>query len=177
MEKRDKKIDLVKKYIKQCETSSCVSYSYGGIPEKILKNACSGYGSDIFGKRILPEDVIGLIDTSLLSNGKAGILFTEDGVFYKENRGKAGYCSFETYGKTGMLPCENMGQFNKEGMKKLVSELAKVETKIDIVETFDDGIKIASETVDIVEGMATKIKDVWDSVNDCRNKINRYWNN
>ena len=68
------RLDVMEKYGRKLSSSSF--YIKGTIPNKILRNAISKYAYEAS-----PGEVLGLIDTTIMDSGKAGILFTEDGFY------------------------------------------------------------------------------------------------
>lgn len=172
MSKREKKIELVKKNINKCATSTCKAYPYGAIPEKALKKACASYGSEIYGKKIFPEDVIGLIDASVLG-GKTGVILTEDGVFYKKMFGKVGYCPYKSISKTDKAVDDIISGCNQEEMRELLLKLSSVEKSINVNDV-TDFIDKSNDTIelvgDLVEGL---FKQVDKTINNGKMQIDK----
>lgn len=74
--------EIVEKYIKNIsngyDTYMVKDFEYNDDKKtKLLKNALSKYAL-----KVREDEVIGFIDTSVLSNGKSGILFSKDGIAF-----------------------------------------------------------------------------------------------
>ena len=76
MSKRERKKELIKKYIKNA-AGGWSAYSYGNIPKQLVKNACTSYAG-----AVQYDDVLGLIDITITGSGKKGMLFTSQRVYY-----------------------------------------------------------------------------------------------
>lgn len=80
MDKREMKINVVKKWLRNCSTWECTTY--GNISEQKFSNACRAYAGNI-----AFDDVIGLIDTTVFGSGKKGMMFTIDRVYFSSWEG------------------------------------------------------------------------------------------
>ena len=78
---KDLKAQAISKYIRNCVPGGrrYRVYTYENIPNSVLNNALSYYANSI------PEEqVLGIIDTSFMKNGKSGIVFGEYGYSVSE---------------------------------------------------------------------------------------------
>ena len=84
-------IEVLKRYDKKIRKDNSLYKCYftPDIPEKIMKKLINN-----FDNRLAINSVIGYYDTTLLGTTKAGILFTNDGVYYKYI-GKAFYFAYK----------------------------------------------------------------------------------
>jgi hypothetical protein len=71
--------NIVKKSGAFKENSAAKAYFYPNIPEKVIKGVKKGISGDIG-----IGTVAAIIDTSFFENGKAGVVFTTNGVYYKD---------------------------------------------------------------------------------------------
>ncbi|GEM_PF-262789 len=72
-------------HLRKLQLNSYKTYIYPEIPYKKLYNAQKAFGLAFPN---VPYEVLGIIDTTLLSSGKEGILFTRDSLYYREAFGK-----------------------------------------------------------------------------------------
>ncbi len=88
------KIEIVENNIQAClaDNSSADCFTYGNIPHNRYLGACRKYIGDVD-----YEDVIGLIDTTIFGGGERGLVFTQDGIYYRGMFDKPIYCSYENY--------------------------------------------------------------------------------
>lgn len=135
----DKKFQLFLKYYNQMAENG-MAYNGRYIPEKILNNAISTYAKDVDKDRIL-----GLIDTTLTSNGKDGYLFTDTCMYYREAYDSGNKIKYEDisrievkkFGKKESLHIVNKGNFEYHdflGIKisllnNFLSEIKKLESE------------------------------------------------
>ena len=68
MGKRERKIEAVKEYIDGA-AGTWPGYAYGNIPRNLATAACRSYAG-----AVQAEDIIGLIDITVLGNGKKGMV-------------------------------------------------------------------------------------------------------
>ncbi|WP_461612815.1 hypothetical protein [Clostridium sp. Marseille-QA1073] len=78
----------LKKYIGDISTIN--TYYIENIPIKKLNNAINSYG-----ERVKKENVLALLDITILGAGKEGFLFTTEGIYFKESFNEANYISFK----------------------------------------------------------------------------------
>lgn len=164
MNKRQTKIELVRKYIKNINVNG-VAYTYLNIPKDIANNAISSYASSVRYK-----DIIGIIDTSKTGNGKKGLLFTEYKVFY--NNGmmrKKGSISYNLIYENRGVPAEIINpDYNKQNLVELLNELSVIESDSvqnqirKIGAAFDDINHEAKEFTETLESGLNLIKSVFD---------------
>lgn len=74
-------------------------YLKGDISSKKLKNVSKVYGVD-------EEDIVGLVDFTILGNGKAGVVFTTEGIYYKEQFKSTGYVYYRDIRKVEIIDRE-----------------------------------------------------------------------
>ncbi len=81
-------MECLKKYIGDISTIN--AYYIENIPMKKLNNAISSYGKDV-----KKENILALLDITILGTGKEGFLFTTEGIHFKESFNEANYISFK----------------------------------------------------------------------------------
>lgn len=168
-----KKIDFIQMNLRRCETNACKVYMYGGIPDQLLKNACMTYADHIYGHSVRRGDVLGLIDSSVMGNGKVGVLFTEDGMFYKHRLKKPGYISYRTIKKTEHIPDDIYANCNQLEIKKLIDGLVKIDMKDEWnnwAGTLNEKMDNFDDVIDNMTEIGEKVADFLERI--C-NKINR----
>ena len=152
MGKREKKINIIKQYIHN--VSNYTTYEYGKIPRNIAVNAIRSYGG-----AISPENILGLVDTTITGNGKTGLMLTEYNIYYYygmlTERGKY---SYRDIAKNGTIPGAIFGsECNKQVLLELLSALADIEGKDltgtlnDINQSMDNTINTINEITDMVQ--------------------------
>ena len=72
------------------DISTINNYYIENIPVKKLNNSINSYGEGI-----KKENVLALVDTTILGSGKEGFLFTTEGIYFKESFNEANYISFK----------------------------------------------------------------------------------
>ena len=123
MGKQDKKIAAIKKYIGNA-AGDWPGYAYGNIPKEKARNACTSYAGTVgYG------NILGLIDTTILGNGKKGILFTENKIYYDNGMlGSRGSVSYKSIYESGSIPSGLIDiTYNTNALKELISMLACIE--------------------------------------------------
>ena len=102
------------------------------------------------------ENVLGLIDITVLSNGKKGMMFTDKKIYYNngmmESRGSVSYMQIYN---DGTIPGALFGvSYNKTALKELVSLLAAIEGETlqdrvnGTIDGIEQGIQSFSEVVE-----------------------------
>ena len=170
---KQKKIEYIQENIKHCGTNACKVYSYGSIPKKLLSNAYNTYVKPVFGHSVHFDDILGLVDTSFTGNGKAGLLFTEEGIFYKEFMNKPGFISYRTIKKTDHIPEAVYAGCNQSGLKRLVDGLIGIDTKEDwnnLADTINEKIDHIDDTIDNITEVGERIVDILENI---YNKVRR----
>lgn len=71
-------VEVVKKYDHDLKHGLYKSYIAPDIPDKVMKKLIS-----IYDRNLPVSSVVAFYDTSLLGSAKAGIIFTNDGIYYK----------------------------------------------------------------------------------------------
>lgn len=145
MGKKERKVEAIKKYIGNVAGTS-PAYFYGNIPKVQAANACSFYAG-----AIQPQDILGLIDITLTGNGKKGMVFTENYIYFDNgafsSKGKVSYREVHERGKIpGDLFC---AFYNRQALIDLVSLLSNIEG----------------------ESVQTKLGDVNNALNSINNTV------
>lgn len=139
MGKRERKIEVIQKYIKGV-AKGWSAYTYGSIPDTLIRNACNNYAG-----AVQKESVLGLIDITVLGNGKKGMMFTESKIYYDngimESRGSVSY--LQVYNEETIPGGLFSVSYNETALTELVSILADIEG-----ETFEDKV---NGTIDGIE--------------------------
>lgn len=171
MSKRERKKELIKKYIKNA-AGGWSAYSYGNIPKQLVRNACISYAG-----AVQYDDVLGLIDITITGSGKKGMLFTSQRVYYDngmlENRGNVTY---KQIADNGTIPGDVFGKaYNKQALLELLSGLSKIEgenfgSKMnDInssIDSLNNGVQQISDTINKGMDLANAIIKLFDSGNE-----------
>lgn len=82
MNSHEERVEIFRKYAKQIKTIRPI-YIGEKIPGNLLSNAINKYAPDVDKKT-----VIGLLDDSILGNGKSGALFTDERLYFTQPIGK-----------------------------------------------------------------------------------------
>lgn len=77
----EEKINVVKRYLPKCN-SLYDCYTYGNIPRDKFNNACMSYAG-----HMEYEECLGLIDETLFSSGKKGMIFGVNGFYSSSQNG------------------------------------------------------------------------------------------
>lgn len=149
MGKRERKIAVIKKYIANAG-GSWPGYAYGNIPKEKARNACNSYAGTVeYG------DILGLIDITVLGNGKKGMLFTENMIYYDNgmlgNRGRISYKSM--YDSDRMPSGLFDSAYNTNALKEMVAMLAHIEG-----ESFQNSIN------GTIDGITQGAQDIADTI-------------
>lgn len=153
MGKRENKINAIREHIDN--VSNFTTYAYGSVPRSVAVNAIRSYGG-----AISPEDILGLVDTTITGNGRTGLIFTEYNIYYYNGvlteRGKYSYRDIAK--NNGMIPSAIFdGTYNKQVLRELLKELAYIEGKDltgtldDINQSMDNAINTINEISDMVQ--------------------------
>ena len=161
MGKREKKIELIGKYIHN--VSSYPTYAYGSIPGSVASNARISYGGSISN-----SDILGLVDTSITGSGKTGLMFTEYRVYYNNGMfGSRGYISYRDIMNTGKISGDIFSNaYNRQALIELLSLLADVEGK-----SFGETLEDANKTIDNIN---KTIDDVGELMNKGLDLLERF---
>lgn len=145
MGKRERKTEAIKKYIGNI-SGNWTAYSYGKIPKSIALNAINTYAG-----AIQYQDILGLVDITVLGNGKKGMLFTEHKIYYNNGMLESnGNVSYKQINETNSIPAELFGcAYNRQALKELVSILAGIEGE-SVQGTVDDINNAINNTLDNV---------------------------
>jgi len=152
MSKRDKKIEVIKKYIRSA-AKNWDAYSYGSIPKMQAVNACHSYAG-----AISPEDILGLIDITVLGNGKKGIVFTEKKIYFDNGiMGSKGARSYKQMFESGQMPRELFDSaYNVAALREMLNELINIEGQ-----SLQNDIKGVGDTID---SLTQGINDISDTI-------------
>lgn len=154
MGKRERKIEYIKNRINNVCSSTYPKYVCGNIPKNLLQAACSEYAG-----AIQYQDALALVDTSILGNGKKGLVITEKKVYYNGGMlGKRGCITFKQITENGTIPGAifSAGEYNQQALVELLAGLAQIEsenlqTKIDgankTMQDLNDTINAVGELV------------------------------
>lgn len=155
MSKREQKIEVIRKYISNA-AGSWPAYAYGNIPKTLLSNACYSYAG-----AIQKEDVLGLIDITVLGNGKKGLVFTENKIYYNNGiMSGQGAVSYQSIYENESVPADLLDvAYNKTALKEMVSKLASIEGTT-LMGTFDEMLNEANEIVDMVKKGKAFLKEL-----------------
>ena len=82
MNSHEERVEIFQKFAKQIKTIYPI-YIGEKIPGNLLSNAINKYAPDVDKKT-----VIGLLDSSILGNGKSGALFTDERLYFTQPIGK-----------------------------------------------------------------------------------------
>lgn len=166
MGKREKKIEVIRKYIDNVGGTTWPGYSYGKIPKTQALNACRAYAG-----AVQVQDILGLVDITVTENGKKGIVFTEYKAYYDNGfMAERGSISYRSIHENGTIPggifCS---AYNKQALIELLSMLAQVEgtdigdTVNDTIDELTQGVQTVAETVDKAVNLFKNIASLFDS--------------
>ncbi len=161
MGKKNEKINAVKQYIENI-AGIYTSYSYGEIPNSIITNACISYGGNIN-----KQDILGIIDTTVFGNGKKGIIFAENRLYYNYGYGQMGSKSYKQIYDSGQISGDiYYSAFNKNALTELVSELANIEgmTLSDTLNSINQDMQDISDVIDEGISWFRKGKELFNSL-------------
>lgn len=162
MGKRERKIGLIKKYIKNA-AGNWNAYSYGNIPKQLVRNACSNYAG-----AVQYEDVLGLIDISVSGNGKKGMLFTPHKLYYDNGMlEKKGSVTYRQISDNGTVPSAVFGSaYNRQALLELLSGLSQIEG-----ENFETKINDINSSIDSLNNGVQQLSDTFNKGMDLANSI------
>lgn len=160
MKKREKKIEAIRRYIENVGGTTWPGYPYGKIPSNIATNACYAYAG-----AVQPKDILGLVDITVMGNGKKGLLFTEYEVYYDNGMvAENGRVTYQEIYDSGKIPGSISGPaYNKQALIELLSILADIEgeniqdTINGTMDNLNEGLQSATQTVE-------KAMDLMDSI-------------
>ncbi len=175
MTKRDKKIEVIRMYIKNVG-GTWPAYSYGKIPTEKVTNACKSYAG-----AVQSRDVLGLIDITIAGNGKKGIVFTDDRVYFDngflEQRGSF---SYRQVNESEKIPINVYGSsYNKQALRELISMLAQIDEEslqgmVDSVnnklDSFNQGIDSVTDTIEKVSSIVGSFMRLIEKSNNNQSK-------
>lgn len=85
----EEKLTFVKQHL-QAVAGSDTCYYADYIPEHIMRNVKKRYN-----RSLNQTDILGIVDTSILGNGKSGCVFTVEGFYWTESLSKPQYMSYD----------------------------------------------------------------------------------
>ena len=164
MGKREKKLEIIQKYIENA-SGSWSAYTYGKIPSDVAKGACSSYVG------VRAEEILGIIDITILGNGKKGMAFTEHKIYYDNGfLGSKGSISYEKLSECEYYPDGMLNSsYNNEALKEMLSNLMYIEKQtftksIDkTITDIDDGINTVADIVDKAADVIDKLSKLFGS--------------
>lgn len=157
MGKREKKIEVIQKYISGV-AGNWPAYTYGRIPNTLIRNACNSYAG-----AVQEENILGLIDITVFGNGKKGMMFAEHKIYYDNGMlGNRGCVSYAEIYNSGTIPGALFSaSYNEIALKELVSLLVAIEgeTLQDKVNGAIDGIEQGLQSFTEVVEKGTELFD------------------
>lgn len=143
MSKRNDMIKVLENNLSNC-SSTYPAYIHGRIPSKVMRGALSSYGG-----AINSDDVLGLIDTTILESGKTGVLFTENNVYYSGGMlGDTGYVSYTSLSNGEYIPAELLSSiYNASAMKQILGKLTGIAT-YSVKEDLNNTMQSISDSLD-----------------------------
>jgi hypothetical protein len=162
MGKKEREIQLIKKYIKNV-AKGWPAYTYGNIPKSLANNACSEYAG-----AAQYDDIIGLIDITIAGNAKKGMLFTTSRVYYNNGLfGSTGSVSYKQMCEDNAVPSGVLDvSYNKEALLELLAGLSEIagdnfQSKINNINSSIDGF---NQGVNSIVETLEKGADLMDSI-------------
>ena len=108
MNKIERQIAIIREKIPYCvKTTSAEVFCYGEIPLKCIQGAKASYAYGINN-----DDILALIDTTVFRGGQRGMVFTTDGVYFKDMLSSPIYCTYTDLTEFS-IPDDNY--FNSKG--------------------------------------------------------------
>lgn len=161
MGKFEMKANVVKQFLANV-AGSYSSYTYGKIPSALAQNACKTYAG-----AVRFQNILGLIDTSILGDGKKGMLFTDHAVYYNNgffNNPKK--ISYQEIYETSKISSEVFyPSYNSQALKELLSLLAQIEGgEAGGLKRFSRKIASLNNQMSNVEGTVDQIGETVNSV-------------
>lgn len=151
MGKHERKIEVIKKYIDNA-AGSWPAYTYNNIPSKVAINACSAYAG-----AIQPNQILGLIDITVMGNGKKGMIFTDSKIYYDSGMlGSRGSLSYKKIHDSRTIDGDVLATaYNTQALKEMISMLAQIEG-----EDFQSVTKDLKDTLGDVQQGAEDVKEI-----------------
>ena len=115
MGKRERKREIIQKYLPNCSTWSV--YTYGNIPKSRIDGACKSYAGSVD-----YNEVLGLIDETVFGSRKKGFLFTVDGFYTDGNNKFLRYSDGISYKSLG-------AGYNLTAMNEMLDKLYQIESE------------------------------------------------
>ena len=113
----EEKINAVKRYLPKCN-SLYDCYTYGNIPRDKFNNACMSYAG-----HMEYEECLGMIDETLFSSGKKGMIFGVNGFYSSSQNGIMLY-------KDG-IQWKSLGDtYNINIMNEMLEKLCEIDTRL-----------------------------------------------
>ena len=122
--------------------------------------------SKSYGGAITTNNILGLVDTTVLGNGQKGLIFAEHCVYFNNGLlGSKGSISYREIAKTNKIPGDIFDPaYNRQALIDLLSLLADIEGK-DLDGTITDLGKGLDEIENIVN-LFKRGKQIWDSLKE-----------
>lgn len=148
MDKKERQIAIIKNKISSCvKTTSAEVFCYGEIPLKRIQGAKGAYVSEVNN-----DDILALIDTTVFRGGQRGMVFTTDGVYFKDMLSSPIYCTYTDLTEFS-IPDDNY--FNSKGLKDMLQDLFDLEYSI------QKGNSISNMLVDVIGNTAIEMLESW----------------
>ncbi len=148
MNKIERQIAIIREKIPYCvKTTSAEVFCYGEIPLKCIQGAKASYAYGINN-----DDILALIDTTVFRGGQRGMVFTTDGVYFKDMLSSPIYCTYTDLTEFS-IPDDNY--FNSKGLKDMLQDLFDLEYSI------QKGNSISNMLVDVIGNTAIEMLESW----------------
>ena len=144
MDREVELIEIVRTHLRNCVNSSAEYYTYGNIPSRKITGAIKSYAHGV-----RPDEVIGLIDTTVFGGGERGMLLTKDGIYLKEILTNPVYSDYENC--TDMHMPDNT-YYNTDNLFLMFMELSNIASRA-ADEEFISGIDDSGNSDDSEESL------------------------
>ena len=138
-------IEVVRTHLKNCVNSSAEYYTYGNIPARKIAGAIKNYANGV-----RPDEVIGLIDTTVFGGGERGMLLTKDGIYLKEILSNPVYSDYENC--TDMRMPDNT-YYNTDNLFLMFMELSNIASQTadeEFISSIDDSGDSEESILDVL---------------------------
>ena len=120
MDKKERQIAIIKNKISSCvKTTSAELFCYGEIPLKRIQGAKGAYVSEVNN-----DDILALIDTTIFKGGQRGMVFTTEGLYFKDMLSSSVYCAYTDLTEFS-IPDDVY--FSSKGLKDMLKDLFNLE--------------------------------------------------
>lgn len=124
MNVREKRIEIIRNNLAACVAAGSAAsyYAYGSIPQRCIQGAQRSYIGNVPANNIL-----GLIDTTVFGGGERGMVFTTEGIYFRDIFTSGVYYSYEECQKFSI---PNDVYFNGNGISNMLSMLCGTNNEI-----------------------------------------------